>query len=198
MNTRDQNQNMSDSDILNSFVSAIAQLNEGVENTAENKAEIEFRDRVEFVYKSASLVLGFTITVAAVCPPVAYLSASLLAALTLIHLYDRRHDYSISHWIDKKLNQIMSVVDLILGKENPEATVTAKKEQIIKNEEFLKLINSKSIQKLVNQFDKKDDEPVKISSHHAGLFKTNKAIKLIKQAQKNECNNESKKIKFKK
>jgi hypothetical protein len=73
----------------------------------KDKKEIQFINRVDTVYKIASTGLTLALAITSLyIPPVSIAIASVLVAMSLIHYYDKKNNYELSHCVVNKLSDL--------------------------------------------------------------------------------------------
>jgi hypothetical protein len=81
---------------------------ENNDSTALSENEKAFRSKVNSIYKTSTLALTITTTATVIFfPPFSFISAGLGLLLALLHLYDKRRDYKLSHAIAELCNKLV-------------------------------------------------------------------------------------------
>lgn len=84
-------------------------------NNNKAQQEKEFRANIDSLYKTTMLVLSVTTAASQLfCPPLSYAATALMAAIAIVHYYDKTHDYRISHY----LNSTVKYIDNFLHRLN--------------------------------------------------------------------------------
>lgn len=165
---------------MNFLLTALEKLTKKLDTTESEEAknnvekkEKAFRKRVDAIYNIATVsVSALTTFASAFFPPLAFIGAGVLLALSLLHYYDKKNNYFISH-------KISNIWEKLTTKKQP--LVTSRKRKVIEPriERFATLRKQHRIRNLAVshsaptlQYARAAANDVRFSSNRSTFFST--------------------------
>lgn len=145
-----------------------------------NPKEKKFRNSVDEAFKIAMFTFTTLVSASAIfCPPLAYFAALMLIITTLLHYYDAKHNYVISHFIKNFMKKIKKSIQSIRDNDTDQLI---DKELANDNNTNALVINNKASDEAVK--NKKQEDITKFATNLATFFNNKTCSKELAKAAK--------------